>query len=313
MKKYFFIVNTVAANGASLKIWEMIKQELETKQVNYRSFFTKSERHAVELAKQIANMHHEQIEAIVAVGGDGTISEVINGVMDGSDIPIGYIPAGSANDFSRGYSIPASPLTALRTILMKKKLIKKIDVGRYKLGERTKPSYFVNNLGVGFDAEVSNRANQSRMKKNFNKLRMGSLVYVGILLNLLFKYKTTNVELNIDGQEYHYQDVWFVTISNQPYYGGGMKISPKANPFDGLLNVTVVHHFPPIKLLLLFGTVFFGKHTFFKGVNFHIGKEIHILPETKLPMHADGEYIGTSPVSISIASHKQPLIVSKRK
>jgi diacylglycerol kinase (ATP) len=312
MKKYFFIVNTVAANGASLKIWKKVKKELDLQQVNYRSFFTNSERHAVELAKQIVTMHSEHIEAIVAVGGDGTISEVINGVSDCTSVTIGYIPAGSANDFSRGFHIPTSPLVALRNILMKRKSITKIDVGRFKLGERSKPHYFVNSLGVGLDAEVSKKANQSKMKKYFNKLRLGSFVYIGILLDQLFKYKPTNIDMMIDGNMHEYKNVWFVTISNQRFYGGGMKISPQANPYDGLLNITVVHHFTPIKLLLLFGTVFVGKHTLFKGVDCHKGKDIRILPETKLPLHADGEFIGTSPVSITVEPKKQALICKKK-
>ncbi|MFC4321131.1 diacylglycerol/lipid kinase family protein [Litchfieldia salsa] len=312
MKKYFFIVNTVAANGASLKVWDKVKKELDLQQVNYRSFFTNSEKHAVELGKQIAAIHEEQIEAIVAVGCDGTISEVINGVC-GSSVTIGYIPAGSANDFCRGFHIPTSPKVALRNILMKRKSITKIDVGRFKLGERSKPLYFVNSLGVGFDAEVSKKVNQSKMKRYFNKLKLGPFVYLGAILNQLFNYKPCSMDVEIDGSIHHYKNVWFVTVSNQRFYGGGMRISPQASPFDGLLNVTVVHHFSPFKLLLLLGTVYMGKHTLFKGVDSFKGKEIRILPETKLPLHADGEFIGSSPVSISIEPKKVRLICRSKR
>ncbi|WP_169891115.1 diacylglycerol/lipid kinase family protein [Litchfieldia alkalitelluris] len=292
MKKYFFIVNRFAAGGKSLKVWEKIKQQLEEQQIQFRTFFTNTDRHAEELAKQIANIHHEHIEAIIAVGGDGTIHEVVNGLVNYPNIKVGYIPSGSANDFSRGFQIPRSPLHALGTILSKTQKVSKIDVGKIKLDERSRHFYFVNSVGVGFDAEVSKIVNQSKMKKYLNKLHLSSFIYIGALVSQLFNYKVSNVHLTIDNQDFHYEKVWFVTVSNQRFYGGGMKISPKANPFDGLLNITVIHCLSPLQILLLFSTVFIGKHTLIKGVDSHIGKEIKIVPDRKLPLHADGEIIG---------------------
>ena len=94
----------------------------------------------------------------------------------------------------------------------------------------TEMKYFVNSLGAGFDAEVVKLTNESKMKKYFNKIGLGSLAYVGSVIRLLFSYKLTNMIVELDERTYKFEKVWFVTVSNQPFYGGGMKIAPKADP-----------------------------------------------------------------------------------
>ncbi len=313
MKLYFFVVNTEAGNGRAKKVWAKLKRELDQQQLNYRTFYTKSPRHAEDLTKQIVSMHGDKIQAIIAVGGDGTIHEVINGLGYKHNIRLGFIPAGSGNDFSRGFNIPKSPIQALRNISKKNPRISFIDIGNVKMEERSKEYFFVNSIGIGFDALVSKMANQSKMKKYLNKLHLGGLVYVYALIGQLFKYKKSEVELSVDGETFHYHDVWFVTVSNQSYYGGGMKIAPKANPYDGILNITVIHGVSPIKLLFLFGTVFIGKHTLIKGVQTHTGTHIKINPKAKLLLHADGEIIGTAPADVAINNRKLSLIAQVKK
>jgi diacylglycerol kinase (ATP) len=301
MKILFFIVNIAASNGKSLKVWKKTVQELEERRVNYRSFNTKYPGHATELAKQIAKMYEDKVAGVICVGGDGTMNEVVNGLIDHPEIKIGYIPAGTGNDFSRGYSIPKSPEDALKLILKRmNKPIRKYDVGKASFEQSKKTRSFVNSLGIGFDAEVSKVANESKIKKYLNQLGLGFLSYVVALLKILFTYELTNVTITIDGNIYRYHNVWFVTISNQSYYGGGMKISPNARPNDGILNITVVHNLSRLKLLAVFVSVFFGKHVLFKEVSLHTGEMIKVESEKPLLIHADGEQIAKTPVTVSI-------------
>ncbi|MEH7379602.1 diacylglycerol kinase family protein [Bacillus sp. JJ1533] len=310
MKLLIFIVNQKAGNGKGLKVWNKLKRELERKRVNYRSFFTKYPNHAQELARQIGSMFEDKVEAVVAVGGDGTINEVINGMVYYPEIKVGFIPAGSGNDFSRGFNVPKSPLDALSFILHNQtRKGKWFDIGKCKLGGKSNSSYFVSSLGTGFDAAVSKLTNESKMKKYLNKVHLGSLAYVVALIRLLFSYRLTNVSINIDGKDYQYENVWFVTVSNQPFYGGGMKISPKASPLDGYFDITVVHNLTRLKLLFIFVTVFFGAHTKFREIAQHKGVRIKIDSEQKMLVHADGELIGQIPVQVEVQHRKLPFLV----
>ncbi len=310
MKLLIFIVNQKAGNGKGLKVWNKLKQELEQKEIHYRSFFTQYPNHAGELARQIGSMFEDKVEAVIAVGGDGTMNEVVNGMVYYPKIKVGCIPAGSGNDFSRGFNVPKSPLDALSFILRNKGGKGKLfDIGKCKVRGKSTSSYFVSSLGTGFDAAVSKLTNESKMKKYLNKIHLGSLAYAGALIRLLFTYRLTNVSLHIDGKDYHYVNVWFVTVSNQPFYGGGMKIAPKAKATDGFFDITVVHNLSRIKLLFIFATVFFGAHTKFKEIAQHKGAKIRVESKEKMLVHADGELIGQIPVQVEVQHRKLPVLV----
>lgn len=310
MKLLFFIVNKNAGNGSALKVWNKLKKELEDKNINYRTFYTKYPMHAEELARQIGSMFEEKIEAVIAVGGDGTIHEVVNGMVDYPTVKVGYIPAGSGNDFARGFRVPKSPYEAL-TFLLKNKhnTGKHFDIGKCKVKGASKSKYFISSLGTGFDAAVSKLTNESKMKKYLNKLGLGSLAYVGAVIRLLFTYRLTNIIIEVDGVTYEYEKVWFVTVSNQPYYGGGMKIAPKASATDGMLDVTIVQNLSRIKLLLVFVTVFFGKHTGFKEIVQHKGATVSVESGDNMLVHADGELIGQIPLHAEVQRKKIPFLV----
>ncbi|MCL6570930.1 MAG: diacylglycerol kinase family lipid kinase [Bacillus sp. (in: Bacteria)] len=311
MKHIYFIINPEARNGYCLKIWERVEIQLKLEQVSYRAVFTENPGHASILAKEIATENNEQ-KIIIAVGGDGTLHEVINGIAKEKNVIIGFIPGGSGNDFSRGFLIPTDPVEALKVILaIMKEEPTLVDIGKITMEDQT-PHYFINNMGAGFDAVISYEVNQSNMKGILNKLSLGRLVYVYFLLKKLFTYKTTTINLSIDGKMHIFEQTWFVTVSNQPYYGGGMKIAPAAVPDDGLFDITVVHQLARWKLLLVFISVFWGKHIHFKEVKTDIGKVITIQSMTELFVHADGEHLGSTPLSIHLQA-KELMMLTKRR
>ncbi|PFP27855.1 diacylglycerol kinase [Bacillus sp. AFS073361] len=299
MKQVYFIINPKAGNGHCFKIWERVEHQLKVNHVNYLAFFTEYPGHAKILTTQIVQKTSEQ-KIVIAVGGDGTMHEVMNGAVNDNKITLGFIPGGSGNDFSRGFQIPADPVEAIAVILrLAKQKGLSIDIGKIKLAESNE-RFFINNMGAGFDALISYEVNQSRMKAILNKLSMGRMVYVYFLLKKLFTYKTTTIDLSIDGKKHIFEQTWFVTVSNQPFYGGGMKIAPDAEPDDGLFDITVVHQLSRWKLLLVFISVFWGKHTHFKEVKTYTGRSVSIHSPTKLFVHADGEHIGTTPFKIDL-------------
>jgi diacylglycerol kinase (ATP) len=299
MKQLYFIINPKAGNGHCLKIWERVETLLQTQQVSFLAFFTEYPGHAVKLAKQITGKNDDE-KLVIAVGGDGTIHEVMNGSIKHNNITLGFIPGGSGNDFSRGFQIPSDPEAALKVILrLMKQEPTTIDAGKMTMGDGTE-HYFINNMGAGFDALIAYKVNHSRVKAMLNKLSLGRLVYVYFLIKELFTYKTSTIDLTIDGKRYRFEQTWFVTVSNQPYYGGGMMIAPAAQPDDGLLDLTVVHQLSRLKLLLVFLSVFKGKHIYFKEVKTFKGKAVSIHSVANMFVHGDGEHLGYTPLAVDI-------------
>lgn len=303
--KLFFIVNPAAKNGYSLRIWKKIEKRIINEAIEYEVYFTK---HAGDGSRQVRNILQNTKEKvlIIAVGGDGTIHEIINGVYPNKNAIISYIPAGSGNDFARGYRIPRNPKQALEhnlRLLAKNKTITefyKVDCGLFQVEDSTQ-GCFINNLGVGFDAAVAKVVNESKVKRLFNKFGLGKLIYILILIKELFNYQTSRIKLHIDGEEKIFENVWLVTISNQPYFGGGLKITPDAVVNDGRLDVIIVNNISRWKILFLFITVLWGGHKKIKGVNFAKGRKINIESEKQIPIHADGEYKGVDKVSVHVA------------
>ncbi|HLO12013.1 MAG TPA: diacylglycerol kinase family protein [Pseudoneobacillus sp.] len=301
MTKLYFIVNPKAGNGKAQSIWADVEKSLIKMNINYQSFFTEQTGHAIQLAKGIMEIPTEYTVDIIVVGGDGTLNEVVNGIGHKAfKARIGFIPGGSGNDFSRGFKIPKNPEDALQNLLM---LIKKesptFDVGQIKLSGNQE-HFFINSTGAGFDALISYEANKSKWKKLLNRFYLGQFVYVIILLKNLFSYKCSTIELIIDGQKFIFPETWFVTISNQPFYGGGMKIAPDANPNDGKLNVTIVHQLSKFKLLFVFFSVFWGKHLKFKEVNSFLAHKVSIHSNEPIYVHSDGEHIGCTPIQVTV-------------
>jgi diacylglycerol kinase (ATP) len=299
MEQIYFIINPKAGNGHCLKIWERVEAILQSEQVSYMAFFTEYAGHAKKLAAQLSAKNNDN-KLVVAVGGDGTLHEVMNGTAEHNNITLGFIPGGSGNDFSRGFQIPADPVDALKVLLrLMKQKPTLIDAGKMTMQDQTE-HYFINNMGAGFDALIAYKVNHSRIKSLLNKLSLGRLVYVYFLIKELFTYKTSTIQLSIDGEKHIFEKTWFVTVSNQPFYGGGMMIAPAAQPDDGLLDLTVVHGLSRLKLLLVFLSVFKGKHIFFKEVKTFKGRAVSIVSQTKMFVHGDGEHLGCAPINIDV-------------
>jgi diacylglycerol kinase (ATP) len=313
MKKLYFIVNPKAGNGKARATWSKIERKLKDQNCSYQAFNTERPGHAKQITKKLLEMSEDRLVTIIVVGGDGTINEVVNGIGNkATRVRIGIIPGGSGNDFSRGFKIPQNPELAFE--YLQTEMIKDspdYDLGKIELAGG-REHFFINSTGAGFDALISYEANRSKWKNVLNRFSLGQLIYVIILLKNLFTFKCTTIELSIDGEKRTFPDSWFVTVSNQPFYGGGMKIAPNAIPNDGKLNVTIVHDLSRMKLLLVFLSVFKGEHVKFKEVHSFLAKEVSIHSNESIYVHSDGEHIGETPLQITVA-HESISIVTQQK
>lgn len=300
-KHFYFIVNPTASNSGSLAVWKRIQREMEASGYSYEHFFTEYPRHAVELAAEILSKNH--CAFLIAVGGDGTIHEVMNGAAPFSEAVIGFIPAGSGNDFSRGFHIKRNPLKALKDIKNHEiSSSSPIDLGYYKAKDRA--GFFVNSLGMGIDATITRSVNESRLKKYFNKFKAGKLVYLYFFLLKWLTYKPVEIHITVDETEYQFKDVWLVNVSNQPYFGGGIKISPESKSDDGLFHIIAVHNISRWKLIIMFITVLWGGHLKLKEVTTITGKEVQLTSKQTTLIHVDGDYIGENYATVKMHHHK---------
>lgn len=288
-----FIINEFAGSGKGKTVWEQLKKELTTPSFNFS--FTNYAGHASKIAKQICEegLASNQTALIIAIGGDGTIHEVINGVIGFSNVLVGAVCAGSGNDFSRGYASFQSARQIDNFIKRNGGKFQEKDCGLIELDKGNQKRYFVNNTGIGFDAFVAYKTNNSKAKQRLNKIGLGRLSYIYFLLYCLYTYKLFNLTVQQGNLKYTYEKVWFATVSNQPYFGGGMKISPNSCPKDGVIELTIVYNISKLKLVLLFITVFFGAHTRLKEVVQISSSNFTLSVDKELFCHADGEIIGS--------------------
>ena len=305
---YTFIVNPNARSGLGQVVWNDLEKILKRKNVPYQVFFTKYQKHATAIAKEITSGNEDH--TLVALGGDGTVNEVINGIVNFEKTTFGYIPIGSSNDFARGLKLPKEPLLALHNILSCR-CLHAMDIG--VLSYRDKIRRFTVSSGMGFDADICHKAVVSRVKRVLNKLKLGKLTYICIALNRLILTSPCTVEITLDHkQTLRFPNTYFVVAMNNKYEGGGVKFCPNAKSNDRKLDIMVASNVPKWKVLYLMPLALFGLHVPFKGVNIYTCKHIDIHAEHPLPVHTDGEPIFLQK-DVSMSLHPERLKVITRK
>lgn len=276
----YFIVNPAAGNGRGRQKFAAFSRKLP---IPHEVHYTTHAGHALELAKAIREKEPAGA-LVVAVGGDGTVHEVLNAVVD-SRMIAGVINIGSGNDYKRYFPQFDTPEQLVQFVRRPERTA--ADMGAmWTNGQRR---HFINNSGIGFDAFVCRLLNGSPIKRAFNRIGLGKLAYVYTMIAALTSYRPIDLAITVDGRQRVYRDVWFFTASNQPFFGGGMKIAPRAKAEDGRLDFTVVHRLSRLKLLLMFITVYWGGHTRLKEVEQFQAAGCTVTPFRSCSGHHDGE------------------------
>ncbi len=282
---YTFIVNPNARTGLGLKTWKILEHILKERGISYQVFFTKYQKHATKITKKLTGeLGHR---TVIAVGGDGTINEVINGIADLSVTTLGYIPIGSSNDFARGMGLSTDPVNALEHILFPTRFAY-VNIG--VLNCQNEKHRFAVSSGFGFDAGVCRQIMVSNLKKVLNRLHLGKLSYACVAIQQLLSMTPRQMTLVLDhDRQIIFDKVYFAAAMNQKVEGGGFKFCPKADPSDDMLDIIVVAGLSKLKILTLLPTAFPGWHTRFKGVYIYRCREAAFQSERPLPVHTDGE------------------------
>lgn len=277
--KTVFIINPAAGNGNALEKWRRFEKTLS---FPYEAVLTENRGHATRLAMEMHAAGEPCL--LIGFGGDGTLRELIAGAAGADHLRVGSVPAGSGNDFGRGFGSFRDGDSIERFLI--NPIFAKTDLGEL---EDVNTWQFVSSSGIGFDAEVSMRANRSGLKKALNRIGAGKLVYLFCVIRTLIGFEKFDLVVEHEGIEKKYRNVWLAAVNNQPYFGGGMKISPNSKTDDGRLELTLVHSISRLKLLLVFGTVFTGTHTRFKEVLQLSGKKFRLTADREVHRHVDGD------------------------
>lgn len=282
------IVNPVA--GKTCKHWPAIKRVFKEEEYDVDVQFTEERGHATVIAAEANGF-----DVITSVGGDGTLNEIVNGIME-KDVVVSVIPTGTGNDFVKSAGLFTDCITAAHNVFSEN--IRHIDVGSatYDGGKR----YFIGVAGMGFDGLVS------KTTSSVNKPKAGTIPYLLGVLKHLAEYKSMQVSLTVDEVTLE-QEVMFVDVANGKYVGCGMTIAPHAEVDDGLFDVIVIGNFGRIESLIRLPTLYRGTHLNNSRVGFFRGQHVELHSEDSLSIHVEGEYIGQTPAAFDI--HKKALKV----
>ncbi|MBB1062338.1 diacylglycerol/lipid kinase family protein [Limosilactobacillus fastidiosus] len=234
---YEIILNPTAGNGKAQKTWNILRPSIEG-QLDYSLHQTSYSKHEVFLAKKISTNSNKNTVVIV-IGGDGTLHNVLNGLINaGASFPLSYIPAGTGNDFARGYGISLNPEKALQQILSTTEA-RTITIGHYFESIKKEEGFFLNNIGIGFDAAIVSRTNSSSTKKRLNRIRLGSLSYLSKAFGVIYDQQPFQLTLQEQNHHYIFPKAFIVVATNHPYLGGGFQIDHSAKIEEDAINMVI--------------------------------------------------------------------------
>ena len=246
---------------------------------------------SLEAARLAAREAAGSYDAVVALGGDGTVGACAAGLADagpgepGAMAALGVIPAGGGNDAARSLGLPSDPLAAAGLLAQ----LRRRPADLATVAGRC----YLNVAGAGFDSEVNRVANQ-RLGWAGNRPR-----YVGAVLAELVVGRTAAFELVLDGRPVPVAG-WLVAVANGPSYGGGMRVAPRASLDDGLLDVVVIQEIGKLEFLRTFPKVFSGRHVEHPAVAVHRAARVDLDADRPLAVYADGEPAGTLPATFEV-------------
>jgi diacylglycerol kinase (ATP) len=284
MLRMSVIRNPASGRGKRVRQWGRIAAEL--RQLGAEVIETDYPGHASQIASQLDGI-------VVAAGGDGTINEVLRGM--GPTSTLGLIPMGTGNDLCRSLRITADNAIDV----LKAGATQEIDVWQWSTGEGS--GRFVNVAGCGFDAAVADRINHGV------KWLTGTPAYVYAVVATLLGFRPAELRITV-GEEEIESRLMLCALANATCYGGGMKVAPNAQMNDGLLDIVMVRELSRLGFLKAFPKVFSGQHVGHPAVTILKANRASIASIMPLPVLADGELVGTTPLAVSLCPDRLRVI-----
>ena len=308
MKQWIIIVNVYAASKKAGLLWRRAERLLKKRGIAYQCRFTGTDGNACELARKASE---QGFRHIVAVGGDGTVHDVLNGIMHYVDeakltgdkvsldeFTLAVLPMGSGNDWIRSTGVPRNIRGAV-SLLESESFIRQ-DIVRANIleldGSVKSFTYMVNIGGAGIDADVCRVVNVNK-KLGYK----GKILYVIGLMRCLRKRVPISVKVLCDGNLLYDGNIFSIAFGIGKYSGGGMRQTSDAALDDGLLDVTVIPDIPVGVIATKAHKLFTGSFTKVRELSVGRGRSVEIIPETVRPyVEVDGEVVGHAPVRFDV-------------
>ncbi|MFU8794491.1 MAG: diacylglycerol/lipid kinase family protein [Dethiobacteria bacterium] len=280
--KTAFVVNPAAGGGLAGRVWPVLSAWLDYSGQPYLAYFTRYQGEGITLASHAVS---DGAELVVAVGGDGTLREVVNGIDIGKTI-FGIIPLGTGNGFRRSCGIPGQWEQALMGL--SRWSPRKIDLGIVN------NSFFLNVVGIGFDAAVAEIASEK-----YGNIK-GYLAYIAAFLEELKEFDHFSVTIEGVDLSFREEKTLLAVVANGRNYGGRFSIAPQASIDDGSLDLLLVRKGNSPETTILAVRALAGRHLGDSAVVTTSGNKFNINTDHDVPVHIDGEVIGSLPVQISV-------------
>jgi diacylglycerol kinase (ATP) len=292
------IVNPAAGGGRVRRLWPALAPRLREMVPNLIVKWTTAPGDATALTRTAVRRGAERI---VAVGGDGTLHEVVNGFFATDGTPLSPAPVltplacGTGTDFRRGLGVPAAPAALERLSSPRTRSVDLLRVTYTSAVGEPAYRYALNVVSMGFSGRVVHRLQRDRGLLPFARLR-----YVEALLRVLAAHRPFRAALEVDGTPVPASVLHLVAVANGPSFGAGLRIAPDAVLDDGRLDVTVLHDVSALALLGQLHHFYRGTHPSLRGVTTRRGRRLRIRPRQAVPVlvEADGELLGRLPATV---------------
>jgi YegS/Rv2252/BmrU family lipid kinase len=292
-KRVVFLVNPASSNGSTGKRWPELAHRAAQLGLHGETLFSERPGHLIELAEQAAR---GGAALVVAVGGDGTLNETVNGVMRaGASAEVATIPLGTGMDFVRTYGIPSRFDDAVRTIVTG--TTRTIDVGRvsYRTWDGHDAERYVANVGsVGMSAAIAQRAN------GMSKVLGGKATFFYALVRVFLEWQNTLVRVELEGGEQREARMHDVIVANGRWHGGAMMLAPEAEPDDGLFDVVLIGDINKRDFVTTAPKIYKGTYLAHPKVDLLRARALTVDAPERLPIELDGEQVGTTPTRFEV-------------
>jgi len=304
--KIYTIINPVSSNGKTGKRWPAYKKRFKEAKLNLDINETLYPGHAVNLTKNALNGGYK---TIMAVGGDGTVNEIVNGFYHNGQLinkeaVLLVFSQGTGSDYIKSLGLKKNIDTVINTY--KKYERKWVDIGKMKylnFDQKVVERYFVNEADVGIGGETVEYVNRS------SKLMGGLLTYLIGAIRSVIRYDNKKMKLEIDGKVIKEGLINSVMVSLGKYFAGGMPIAPKAIIDDGLFDIIILGDLSKTETLLNLYKAYQGTHIDYHKIDYIQGKEVKIDTEERVLIDIDGESAGMLPAEFKILEQAFPVLV----
>lgn len=299
---YYILANPNAGSRKGERSLKLLLPYLEKEGLSYKLFATE---HTGQEASFIQKILEEKSteDKLIILGGDGTISLALNALPD--DLPFGYIPSGSGNDFARSLGLSFDPIQAFKNIRQNK--TKDFYVIHYK--SQSFSGYALNNVGIGLDAAIVKATNGGRMKNMLNALKLGRLSYFLTALHVLFSKKPFEISVYNMKNAFKFDNAFLLTFTKHPYFGGGIQIAPEATNLSKEIHLVELDRYSIPKIFSLIPSVLKAKHLDNNLFHHSVSTAAAVTPQSVQPVQIDGEsFTIQANDTLTLTSEKRKII-----